>query len=138
MKVFLASAIDEDESRGMHVREVFGKLIEECGCEVTGAGIADNPIIDVDSSKADCQNIIVGDLLEQSQARVTLVVAERTFAVGTWIEAWEAYRMHQYLIVFVWGGAIRSIFLRGIADEIIYNDLEELRSSIKRLKERYG
>jgi len=135
-KVFIASAIDEDESRGMCVRERFGRIIEECGFEALGAGISGNPIVDVDSPISVCHKIIVADLLEQSRAQSTLVVMDCTPVFGTIIEAWEAYRQGQHLVVFVLKGEIKSIFLRGIVDEVIHTE-NELRASLSKLRRKY-
>ena len=117
-RIFLASAIDEDENRGSRIRDYYGALIRECGCEVIGAGIAGNPIISTLSSKGVCKSIIRHDLNEQSSCHATLVITDGiTLAVGTWVELWEAYKMGQYTILFVeYGGALRSIFLTGIVD----------------------
>ena len=122
-KVFIASAIDEDITRGKNIREHFKMLIEECGCEVLGAGFADNPIIPVNSPREVCKSIIRQDLMEQGKAHVTLAITDRkTFAVGTWIEVWEGYKQGQYIIIYVYDhNEVPSIFLQGIADEIIYD-----------------
>ena len=115
IKVFLAHGIDSGPDRGKGTRDYFVKLIKECGCEVVGAGVAGNPIVAVDSSVGVCKAIIRHDLLEVSQAHVTLVVEDGVPKVGTWIEAWEAYKLGQYVLVF---GKTNSVFLKGIADEI--------------------
>ena len=133
-KVFLAGAIDEDGSLGMNVRELFGKLIEECGCEVLSAGILSNPIIPTDSPVSVCKDTMQRDLLEQSRCQATLVVVDSTPAVGTWIEMWEAYKQGQRVIVFVRDRKVRSVFLRGVADEIIRDDVNKLRASLKELR----
>ena len=122
-KVYIASAIDEDITRGKNVREHFRMLVEECGCEALGAGFAGNPIIPTESPREVCKSIIRQDLMEQGKAHVTLGITNRkTFAVGTWIEVWEGYKLGQYIIIYVYDhNEVPSIFLKGIADEIIYD-----------------
>ena len=134
-RIFLASAIDEDENRGSRIRAYYGTLIRECGCKVIGAGIAGNPIISTLSSRGVCKGIIRHDLNEQSSCHATLVITDgRTLAVGTWIELWEAYKMGQFTILFVEnGGALRSIFLTGIVDSFPKTD-SELRQILIELK----
>jgi len=122
-KVFIASAIDEDIKQGINVRNHFKILIEGCGCEVLGAGFDDNPIIPTKSPREVCKSIIRQDLMEQENAHVTLAITNRkTFAVGTWIEVWEGFKQGQYIIIYVYDHEeVPSIFLQGIADEILYD-----------------
>ena len=137
IKIYIASAIDEDESRGKDIRSYFGKLVEGCGCEAIGAGIGDNPVISTNSPKSVCKSIIRQDLMELEHTHAFLGVTDgKTLAVGTWVELWEAYKIGQYIILYVENSkTIRSIFLKGLVDEIIYNDIEKLRAVIRELKE---
>lgn len=141
LKVFLACSID---SGGMHWklnRETLVKLCEDCGCEVMAAGEGQNPIISSSAPKSLCKIVMNHDLTEQRKAHVTLVATElEEFSVGTWIEMWEAYKLGQYIILFVACGfearEVRSVFLRGLADEIITDrDLDALESRLRELQE---
>ncbi|MBA7499243.1 hypothetical protein ES704_01983 [subsurface metagenome] len=126
LRVFIASAIDEDTTAGEGVRQRLKPLLEELGFEVLGAGIGDNPIIPTDSPRGTCKAIIRQDLIEQSSANITLVVTDaRTFAIGTWIEMWEGYRQGQFVIVLAEGEAYpKSIFLKGLADIVVHTEAE--------------
>ena len=138
-RIFLASAIDEDESRGSRVRSYYSNLIKECGCEVLGAGIGENPIISTSSPRSVCKSIIRHDLNEQFSCHATLVVTDgKTLAVGTWIELWEAYKLGQFIILFVENSReVKSIFLKGLVDISPKTELE-LRQILVHLSRELG
>lgn len=91
-----------------------------------GAGIGRNPIIPTDSSRGTCKAIIRQDLIEQSSTNITLIATDaKTFAIGTWIEMWEAYRQGQFVIVLAEGEVCpKGIFLKGLADLVVRTEAE--------------
>jgi len=133
LKVFIASAIDEDQSRGQDVRDRIGKIIRDCGHEVLGAGIGDNPIIATDSSKALCRVIARHDLMEQGHAHVTITVIDgKTPVVGTPIEFYNGWQCGQYSIVYAVGCQVNSIFIKAFADVIVHSEMD-LREILQEL-----
>ena len=138
MKIYLAYAIDEDETRGTKIREQLSKIISDCGHELIGAGIGDNPIIPTDSPKELCKSIARHDLMEQQRAHITITITDgKTFCVGTPIEFFKGYELGQYSILYVTNPEykVNSIFFKAFSDTIIYSE-DELRKLLMELKEK--
>ena len=132
-RIFLSVPIDSKENRGEEIRTQLVKLIEECGHEVIGAGIADNPIIPLDADWNLCKTVACHDLNEQKKCTVTITAIDgKTFSVGTPIEFYTGYLLGQYSIVYVTNPkyTITSVFLKAFADVIIFNE-NKLRLVLK-------
>ncbi len=136
LKVFLACPIDLGGDFWKLQRRDLTDLCRESGYEVISAGLGSNPIISSGASRRACKVIMNHDLTEQRKAHVTLVATELSeFSVGTWIEMWEGYRSGQFTILFVVKDLeVRSVFLKGLADEIIINDDAAVEHCLRELQ----
>jgi len=118
--LFIASAIDSLDDRGIPLKKEFQKIVEESGWEAIGAGLKNNPIIDIDTNRKRKREIISHDLEEIKRADLVLVITDlKTFTVGTWIEMWEAFKLKKKIILFSTSPEkIKNIFITALVERI--------------------
>jgi nucleoside 2-deoxyribosyltransferase len=136
--VYYAGAIDSVKDKGRTEREYFKKIVEQCGCKMIGAGFDDNPIISSNSPLSLQKKIAANDLELLKKSDIILVVTDlSTFAVGTWIEMHEASKLGQPIIIFIKNNSkVKNIFINTYSNKIIYNDIDELKSTLKKFRRK--
>ena len=154
MKVYYAGAIDSVDDKGRTDRDYFKKIVEECGWEIVGAGFGDNPIISIHSSSSLQREIVREDLKLLEKSDIFLVVTDlKTFSVGSWIEMHEASKRGQPIVTFIKNekgdkdkdknknknkknkDKVRNIFINTYSDKIIHDDIDELKDTLKNMKD---
>lgn len=129
--IFIATAIDSSPDRGMGIRKELIKILKK-KYNVVGAGIAQNPIIDLDKSTTlRKKEIVAQDIQEARNADIILVVTDlNTFSVGTWCEVWEGYMRGRIITLYITGRKkLRNIFLETICHHVIY-DIKTLKKDL--------